>query len=110
MASVLLGTPAQDALNEKHRADPQPGDYWQEMMLPILVVCARIGGGVLACEEKIASGTGHMTWNLDKLMWYSLEEFAKKISYGTIPGTWCDVIVGAQMWAAERVAKTLLVK
>jgi hypothetical protein len=68
--------------------DPQPGDCWHEMFSWWLFVTSR-DGDLMTTLELNPPGT----FPDDGKFWSgSVEEFKKRMSYGTIPGTWakCD--------------------
>jgi hypothetical protein len=105
------------AVNDKHSADPQPGDYWHEMFMPVLLVLGRIAGRVLVCD-KTKSVTSHTwTWDFEgegvKLL--TLEQFRQRLTYSGIPGYpsdtpgyWADVAperhIGAVRYFEEAAA------
>ena len=81
----------QRALDEKHAYDPQPGDYWQEMLCGICIVLERKRSKVVICKEKKDVEPGYWTWDLSKTEKMKLEDFRNWLSYGTIPGYWASV-------------------
>lgn len=93
----------QKALDEKHATDPQPGDYWQEMLMGVLVVLSRTGDLVHICDGKKDAGRDHWTWDFKKLKTLTIEQFKKRLGYGTIPGYWASVWPGAHMWAVKEM-------
>jgi hypothetical protein len=83
-----------DAQNEKHAANPQRGDYWQEMFCPVLIVLGRVGNRVLICDKTKSAGPGRWSWDVDgdgvKLL--TLDAFRKELTYSTNTRFYCDVV------------------
>ena len=81
------------AANIRHRQLPEVGDYWHEMLTPILVVVAALPRHVVVCREKKSVSAERWTWALDKLEIFSRPDFSKYLTYKTMPDkTWCDVL------------------
>jgi len=59
--------------NEMHRCEPDPGDFWNEMMHPVLLVLARNARGALVITETVDKGDGWV-WNFDKARTVTLDE------------------------------------
>lgn len=83
-------------LNSKHLKNPQVGDYWQEMLNPILLVLSVNNKNkiVTIVREKMELKSNYWTWNLEKSEKLSFEEFKEYLSYKTESlkdKTWCDV-------------------
>lgn len=94
----------QDALNERHASDPQPGDYWHEMFCPVLVIAARFPIGVLVCDTPKDVGDNKWTWNLEKCRVMTVEELRRKLEYNSRKGFWANVAPRAHGWVAGFVA------
>lgn len=65
----------------EYLANPTPGDYWNEMMVPIAIVLAVNARGVLVITETLDKGKGWM-WDFDKARTVSRDEFAEIVRYG----------------------------
>ena len=70
------------AKREERLVNPSPGDYWNEMMHPVLVVIARNKRGVLVIEETIDVGAG-WNWNYDKAHTITIDELREKVKHVT---------------------------
>jgi hypothetical protein len=88
-------------LNEKHSADPQPGDYWSEMLCPMLVVVGTFMGHVAVIKKRIYDDGGRWTWDLSAVELMKKDEFAKWPRYSSIDGFWADVSPGAHTWVVD---------
>ena len=80
--------------NIKHANNPQVGDYWQEMLQPILLVLKtnKRKKEVTFVQEKVELDTNYWTWDLEKPEVLSFKEFKDKLIYTTdSENTWCDV-------------------
>lgn len=66
--------------NARHRDHPEPGDYWNEMMVPVLLVLARNERGVLVITSTIDKGAGWM-WDFDKAEQMTLAEMNETTRY-----------------------------
>lgn len=82
----------QKALNEKHLKQPEAGDYWNEMCTPCFLVLKATKYYVTFCEDIKAVDEDHWTWDLSEIKETTIDEFSKRIHYGSIPGCWCHVI------------------
>jgi hypothetical protein len=95
----------QKKLNRIHILDPEVGDYWNEMLTPICVVLGRRPDAVLICETTKPTGPDHWTWDLSRVQWLELGEFAAKLTYGgggdLRDTTWCNVRPKAHAWARD---------
>jgi hypothetical protein len=115
MKNKLFEDVDREELNRKHRSNPEIGDYWNEMFVPVLVVLdiGRAKTGVLICETIKDVDSQHWTWDLSKTQWVSLAEFARKISYDT-PSLddkcFADVVPRAHVWASEALWSNELLK
>ena len=80
-------------LNQKHKLEPQRGDYWNEMCCPVCVVIQCIGNNVVFCKTKKDCGNNMWQWDMDCLEIKPISQFAEWLSYDSMPDkTWCDVI------------------
>jgi hypothetical protein len=93
-----------NAVNEKHCANPEPGDYWNEMMCPYFVVLSRIGNHVIVYQKRKDAGPNHWTWDTDNPEMMSLDQLRKKVTYDSIPGFVADVFPGAHKTFADDFA------
>ena len=69
---------------EQYVRDPQPGDYFSDMMCPVALIEKRDGQDVKVRKpnkERDAWGPGE---------WMTLADFVKWLSYGSIPGFWVE--------------------
>lgn len=73
----LTAEPVSVDTNARHLESPEPGDYWNEMMRPALLVLARNASGVLVIEDTVEKGSGWM-WNFDKAKTISLDDLREK--------------------------------
>lgn len=99
-----------DRLNARHLADPQPGDYWNEMFSPICVVVERSRSAVIICKATKQTDPDHWTWDLAKLEAMTLPAFAEWLSFkseGFRDFTWCRVVPRAHEWVVEAIAKII---
>lgn len=70
-----------DETNAKHRAAPEPGDYWNEMMAPHLLVLSRTADGrVLVITDTKDVDFGWM-WDFDKARIVTLDEMTEATRY-----------------------------
>ncbi len=74
--------------NNQHRNNPKAGDFWNEMMCPLLLVVDVSELGVLVMEDTKQCGNGHWTWDFDKLKFYNKSEFRKKTKHETCYPNW----------------------
>ena len=87
--------------SREHLLNPKAGDYWHEMFTPICVVL-EVGADVLTLCRSIEAVKDGWTWNLTKRETKTRREFAKWLSYESIPDkTWCHVISEHHLWAVE---------
>ena len=94
----------QDLLNEKHATDPQPGDYWHEMLCPVWVVVFVDEDVVGVIQDKVDRPPNHWTWDLDKIKSVTRDAFKKRMQYkhGCVAGRyWCRVEPRSHMWVTE---------
>ena len=78
---------AQKRKNAAHLANPEIGDYWQEMLCPILTVVGLYRDKVIVENHRQAPELQSMT----------LGEFRERLSYGgKTPGTWADVVPASE--------------
>ena len=89
--------------NEKHASNPQPGDYWQEFFSPCFLVLEATSFSVSFLHKKKKVGQD-MYWDVSQIETCTPTQFKKRVSYGSIPGTWCDVEPNWK-YAAEYIAK-----
>lgn len=102
-------------LNLKHALDPEVGDYWQEMFMPICVVVDATQFSVTVCDKTKSVGENRWTWDISKLEVYSREDFGNRYRYGNCSAEafkatdtddiknrfWCNVAPGAHKWVRE---------
>jgi hypothetical protein len=81
-------------VNAKHACDPQPGDFWHEMLCAICLVVAREGDQVCVCRKKQHDGAHY--WFVDP-EWLAVADFARWLSYRTKDGFWADCVPGARL-------------
>ncbi len=92
--------------NTKHAKNPQPGDYWHEMLCPILVVLKATKFQVWVCEERKDTSDGYWTWDLIQTKILTRKTFEANLKYDTIDDKhWCSVIPKNQMWAVKEYEK-----
>lgn len=106
-AKPKFGTPAYDAINEKHVADPQPGDYWHEMFCPYVAILARVGNHLIVYRKRKDVPPNHWTWDTDEPSMMTLAELRKLVTYDTIDGFVADVVPGHMKDFADEFAKRL---
>lgn len=82
-------------LNERCASQPEPGDYWQEMLCGAAIVLAVSETDVTICRTKKDAGPGRWTWDLTKAEKMGRDEFERYVRYDTNDGFWCDVMPGA---------------
>lgn len=75
---------------EKRAKDPQPGHYWQENLMPILIVLERNGNEVVFCDQVKTVGDSHWSWDFDQVKTVTVEEFEERLRYKTFDGYWAD--------------------
>ena len=78
-----------EEINEKHAAKPEVGDYWHERFSPCFFVIASSEFAVTFLSKKIQLKDGLM-WDVKNFESCTPAEFKKRVSYGSIPGFWCD--------------------
>lgn len=97
--------------NIEHAANPQVGDYWHERFSPAFLVIdvSRFSVSFLSKTKRVLNG---ITWEQDTfwdtsyIVTCTHKEFQKRVSYGSIPGTWCDCIPNWKP-AAEYIEEAL---
>jgi len=104
-AKLKLGTAAYNEINERHLADPQPGDFWHEMFSPYVVILARVETQLIVYRKRIDVPPNHWTWDTDSPSFMTLDELRKLVTYGTIPGFVADVTPGHHKSFADDFAK-----
>lgn len=95
---------ARRALDAGHLADPEVGDYWHDMFSPVCVVVGRREGAAVVCEHTKVTDPDHWTWDLSRLRWVTLAEFARWLTFQgeSMAGrTWCHVLPRAHEWARD---------
>ena len=96
----------QTALDDKHCNSPRPGDYWSEMLAPILVVIAVRGERVRICRKIKPVDSDSWTWDLEKSEVMSCSELSGHVHYDTMPDKcWCQVSPRAHKWVIEAYAE-----
>lgn len=87
--------------NEKHAAEPRPGDYWHEMFCPACVVVGAIPGHVVICKTTKAAGKNRWTWDLTKLDMLSKSAFKNSLKSPCDKYWWADVAPECHMFVAS---------
>lgn len=98
-------------LNTKHRLNPEAGDYWNEMFVPVMVVVDVRDECVVVCKKIKNVGDKQWTWDLSKLEKLSREDFANVPLYGTASmgeKTFCDVVPESHKWVTAASIDQLL--
>lgn len=81
-----------DTTNLLHLHNPQPGDYWHEMLSPVARVIMVDDYRVLVQRLAGRAGT-EITDNDPKPVVMTHKELAKWLTYDSIPNkTWADVV------------------
>ena len=80
----------QQKLNIERVQNPQPGDYWEEMLIGICVVLEVTRDYVIICSKKFETET-FWVFDFNHLKKLSRKDFIKFLSYETIEGTWANV-------------------
>jgi hypothetical protein len=99
-----MGTKEYEPINEKHCANPQPGDYWHEMFCPYLVVLQRVVDSVIVYQKRKDVPANKWTWDTDAPSMISLADLRKKVTFGSIPGFVASVEPGAHKVFADEFA------
>src|SRR6266487_4051314 len=84
----------QEAKNNEHIKNPQPGDYWHDMFCPIAIVLAVTEESVTFCEKTKEIDHDYWTWDLSIIKKVWKEDFGKNFYYDSEKmkdKTWCDV-------------------
>jgi hypothetical protein len=79
----------QEALNQQHVDNPQPGDLWTERYsIPYHVVLAVSADRrhITLCRKKMDSGPAHFTFDVTQAETITLEEHAAIVTYRSLPG------------------------
>lgn len=71
---MMLDDPER-ALSEEHASNPEPGDYWHEMLCPVCVVVSVSEGKVTICKTTKEVDPDHWTWDISKLETMKVEDF-----------------------------------
>ncbi len=67
--------------NARHLENPEPGDYWNEMMAPTLLVLSRRPDGlVTVITETVEKGNGWM-WDFDKACAITIDQLRHETRY-----------------------------
>ena len=82
---------AMRATTARAAADPQPGDYWHEMLCAVALVVARRGGNVCVCRDKEDDGPRHFRFVNPR--WMTVNQFRTWLGYGRDGGYWADCAV-----------------
>jgi hypothetical protein len=88
-------------------ADPQPGDYWSDMLSPVLVVIEVTQGFVIFCEKTKETDPDHWTWDLTQKSVLTIEEFRDKLCYKSkdlLDKPWAECWPKAHLWVLEALA------
>lgn len=96
----------QATLNEAHLYLPQRGDVWHEHFGVICLVIWSNGAHVEYLCRRVHGRDLRDGWTWDTRLppcRSTIEQFAKWLSYGSIRGTWCDVVPNAtkHTWAMD---------
>lgn len=97
----------QEALNQYCLHNPQPGDYWEEMFFPVVVI-TEAEEMVTICEKTKSTDDHTWTWDLSQLIILTKAEFVSKLTYGSSTlkdKTWADAHPRHMMWAVEESMK-----
>lgn len=65
--------------NRRHLERPQPGDYWNEMMCPNLVVLGVNARGILVCDGTKAVDKDHWALDFAQVRTLDLDELRKAV-------------------------------
>lgn len=103
MTDIFADT-RRDKRDKEHAKNPQPGDYWHEMYVPVCVVLAVAAGVVIYCEKARDVGDDKWTWDLRSRSTKTLEEFDRWLAYGSIAGYWASVEPEAHKWASDKAS------
>ena len=92
----------QKRLDDEHAKNPVPGDYWNEMFVPICVVTKVSEEHVWICRSTIDVDRNHWMWDMEKIECMPRAEFAQWLSYHGAPelGYWAHV---KPMWFAASI-------
>ena len=83
-------------LNEQHAANPPVGDYWEERFSPCFLVieASKFSVSFLSKTKLVRNAVTQekdLFWDVSHIETCTRAEFKKRVSYRSIPGTWCDV-------------------
>lgn len=95
---------AQKKQNQEAMLDPQPGDYWHEMLCPYFMVVQVRGDRItiLNCLESQGPSSvktvdaGHWTFDVCTFMVVNREWISQRVQYGSTPGFVADVVRGRE--------------
>lgn len=99
-------------LNEQHAANPQVGDYWEERFYPCFLVieASKFSVSFLSKTKRelnTVTQEKDLFWDVSHIETCTPKEFKRRVSYNSIPGTWCDVTPnwrGAEGYIKEAMA------
>lgn len=79
------------AVSDECLEHPQAGDYWEDHFCPVLIVLDVQGKQLTICDkiEDLGERKGRR-FDLTQARQMTRAELVKKLSYGTIPGTWAQ--------------------
>ena len=84
-------------LNEQHAANPQVGDYWQERFSPcpcfLVIEASKFSVSFLSKTKLVLNAVTlekDRFWDVSHIETCTPKEFKRRVSYNSIPGTWCD--------------------
>ena len=93
-----------DAIREqdlRHAYNPRIGDYWQEMLVGIVVIVGRPSAEeVLVCREKIDHGDS-WSWDLSKCKVEKVADFVRRLRYNKDDANskfWCHCWPERMTW------------
>jgi hypothetical protein len=95
---------AQQRTNREAMTDPQPGDYWHEMLCPYFMVTHVQGDRVtvLNCMDRhgisawMKVDQDHWTFDVSKAIQVDRQWIADRVQYGSIEGFVADVVRGRE--------------
>ena len=68
-------------ITRQHLESPCIGDYWHDMLAPVLVVVAVNDDGVFICDKTRSDGDEHWTWDCFAVKFLTREAFRDKLGY-----------------------------
>lgn len=71
----------QQVLNLEYATNPQPGDYWEDMFCPVLLVLEVKNDKVTIVSKTKEVDQFHWSWDFDKVQVLTVQELIDKLSY-----------------------------